>query len=46
MMKELISKKELKEFGYIIAFGFPLLIGIIIPLITVRYRNNPCYFIK
>ena len=34
MMKELISKKELKEFGYIIAFGFPLLIGIIIPLIT------------
>ena len=34
MMKELISKKELKEFGYIIAFGFPLLIGIIIPLVT------------
>ena len=34
MTKELISKKELKEFGYIIAFGFPLFIGIIIPLIT------------
>ena len=34
MNKELISKKELREFGYIIAFGFPLFIGIIIPLIT------------
>ena len=34
MLKKLISKKELREFGYIIAFGFPLFIGIIIPLIT------------
>tara|TARA_B100000925_G_C21882619_1_gene419180 strand:- start:435 stop:830 length:396 start_codon:yes stop_codon:yes gene_type:complete len=34
MIKEFTSKKELREFGYVIAFGFPLFFGIIIPLIS------------
>ena len=33
-MKKGISKKELREFGFLIGIGFPLLIGWIIPLIT------------
>ena len=32
-MKESISKKQLKEFGLLIGFGFPLIIGWIIPVI-------------
>ncbi len=34
MIKEFTSKKELREFGCVIAFGFPLFFGIIIPLIS------------
>ena len=33
-MKETISKKQLREFGILIGFGFPLLIGWLIPAIT------------
>ena len=33
-MKEIISKKQLREFGLLIGFGFPLLIGWLIPLLT------------
>ena len=33
-MKELISKKQLREFGLLIGFGFPLLIGWLLPAIT------------
>ena len=32
-MKENISKKQLREFGLLIGFGFPILIGWLIPLI-------------
>ena len=30
-MKELISKKQLREFGLLIGFGFPILIGWVLP---------------
>ena len=30
-LKETISKKQLREFGFLIGFGFPILIGWIIP---------------
>ena len=33
-MKEIISKKQLQEFGLLIGFGFPLLIGWLIPVLT------------
>ena len=33
-MKEIISKKQLHEFGLLIGFGFPLLIGWLIPSLT------------
>ena len=33
-MKEIISKKQLREFGLLIGFGFPLLIGWFIPSLT------------
>ncbi len=32
-MKESVSKKQLREFGYLIGFGFPIIIGLIIPFI-------------
>ena len=32
-MKEIISKKQLREFGVIIGFGFPILIGWLLPLL-------------
>ena len=32
-MKETISKKQLREFGLLIGFGFPILIGWILPLL-------------
>ena len=32
-MKNLISKKELREFGFIIGFAFPIIIGWLLPLI-------------
>ena len=31
-MKEIISKKQLREFGLLIGFGFPILIGWLLPL--------------
>ena len=31
-MKETISKKQLREFGLLIGFGFPILIGWLLPL--------------
>ena len=34
MMKEDISKKQLREFGLLIGFGFPIIIGWIIPAIS------------
>ena len=33
-MQEIISKKQLQEFGLLIGFGFPLLIGWLIPVLT------------
>ena len=33
-MKEIISNKLLREFGLLIGFGFPLLIGWLIPVLT------------
>ena len=30
-MKESISKKQLREFGFLIGFGFPIIIGWILP---------------
>ncbi len=33
-MKEIISKKQLREFGILIGFGFPLLIGWLLPAIA------------
>ena len=33
-MKEMISKKQLHEFGLLIGFGFPLLIGWLLPVIA------------
>ena len=33
-MKEIISKKQLREFGLLIGFGFPLFIGWLIPAVT------------
>ena len=33
-MKESISKKQLREFGFLIGFGFPIIIGWIIPAIS------------
>ena len=33
-MDEIISKKKLREFGLLIGFGFPLLIGWLIPALT------------
>ena len=33
-MKEIISNKRLREFGLLIGFGFPLLIGWVIPALT------------
>ena len=33
-MKKIIYKKDLREFGFLIGIGFPLLIGWIIPLIN------------
>ena len=34
MLKEKISQKKLREFGYLIGIGIPFLIGTIIPLIS------------
>ena len=31
IMKEIISKKQLREFGFLIGFGFPFLIGWLLP---------------
>ncbi len=33
-MKERISKKDLRKFGLLIGFGFPILLGWLIPAIT------------
>ncbi len=33
-MKESISKTQLREFGFLIGFGFPIIIGWIIPAIS------------
>ena len=33
-MKETISKKQLREFGFLIGIGFPLLIGWLLPAIA------------
>ena len=33
-MKETISKKQLRDFGFLIGLGFPILIGWLIPALT------------
>ena len=33
IMKEIIPKKQLREFGLLIGFGFPILIGWLLPLL-------------
>ena len=35
-MKEIISKKQLRDFGLLIGFGFPLLIGWLLPAFTAH----------
>ena len=37
IMKESISKKQLQEFGLLIGFGFPIIIGWIIPSIIGHF---------
>tara|TARA_Y100001978_G_C23455983_1_gene319995 strand:- start:227 stop:619 length:393 start_codon:yes stop_codon:yes gene_type:complete len=32
-MKEIISKKQLREFGLLIGFGFPILVGWLLPFL-------------
>ena len=32
-MKETIPKKTLREFGFLIGFGFPIIIGLLLPLL-------------
>ena len=32
-MREIISKKQLREFGLLIGFGFPTLVGCLLPLL-------------
>ena len=39
-MKNNISKKKLREFGFLIGFGFPLLIGWILPFIIGHSFRN------
>ena len=34
MKKEKISKKQLREFGFLIGFGFPIIIGWLLPLLS------------
>ena len=34
MLKSSASKKQLREFGFLIGFGFPIFIGWLLPLIT------------
>lgn len=33
-MNKILSKKILREFGFLLGFGFPLIIGFLIPLIS------------
>jgi len=33
-MQNIIDKKQLREFGLLIAFGFPFFVGLLIPLIS------------
>ena len=33
-MIKIVSKKQLREFGYLIGIGFPLILGLIIPTLT------------
>ena len=34
MMKETISNKQLREFGFLLGFGFPIIIGWLLPAIN------------
>ena len=44
-MKNTPSKKQLREFGYLIGFGFPIIIGLFIPFIIGHgFRNWTLYF--
>ena len=36
-MKGFISKKQLREFGFLIGFGVPILIGLILPVLFGHY---------
>ena len=41
-MKKSITKKELKDFGLLITFGFPLMFGLIVPFISGHsYKTWP-----
>ena len=33
-MKDFVSLKQLRQFGFLIGFGFPIIIGLLIPLIS------------
>ena len=51
-MKNSISKKQLREFGLLIGFGFPILIGWILPSISgslfriwTLYLGIPCFLL-
>ena len=41
-MKKSITKKELKDFGLLITFGFPLIFGLIVPFVSGHsYKTWP-----
>ena len=39
-MKESISEKQLREFGFLIGFGFPIIIGWIMPAISGHFFRS------
>ncbi len=45
IMKKNISKKQLREFGLVIGFGFPIIIGWIIPIISGHLFRSWSLFI-
>ena len=45
IMKNSISKKQLREFGLLIGLGFPILIGLLLPLLTGHLFRYWTFFI-
>ncbi len=45
MKRDSITKKQLREFGFVLGFGFPLIIGFIIPAIGSNPFKNWTLFV-